>query len=109
MLASLKEHAVPPCLVLVIDDNLYGLMVALSFFEGFVHMLFLESICWFQREFVMTKVPFKELPKDWSCERLIKTKSIVNQVDQLTKRRRCTERDQVIPWYEKHCQLRFVY
>ena len=28
---KLKEHAVPPCLVLVIDDNLYGLMVALSY------------------------------------------------------------------------------
>ena len=27
----LKEHAVPPCLVLVIDDNLYGLMVVLSY------------------------------------------------------------------------------
>ena len=27
----LKEHAVPPCLVLVIDDNLYGLRVALSY------------------------------------------------------------------------------
>ena len=26
-----KQHAVPPCLVLVIDDNLYGLMVALSY------------------------------------------------------------------------------
>ena len=26
-----KEHAVPPCLVLVIDDNLYGLTVALSY------------------------------------------------------------------------------
>ena len=33
----------------------------------------------------------------------------VNQVDQHTKRRRCTERDQAIPWYGKHCQLRFVY
>ena len=33
----------------------------------------------------------------------------VNQVDQHTKRRICTERDQVIPWYGKHCQLRFVY
>ena len=29
--AHVKEHAVPPCLVLVIDDNLYGLMVALSY------------------------------------------------------------------------------
>uniref|UniRef100_M8B4T0 non-specific serine/threonine protein kinase n=1 Tax=Aegilops tauschii TaxID=37682 RepID=M8B4T0_AEGTA len=28
---KVKEHAVPPCLVLVIDDNLYGLMVALSY------------------------------------------------------------------------------
>ena len=28
---GVKEHAVPPCLVLVIDDNLYGLMVALSY------------------------------------------------------------------------------
>ena len=26
-----KEHAVPPCLVLVIDDNLYGLMIVLSY------------------------------------------------------------------------------
>ena len=33
----------------------------------------------------------------------------VNQVDQHTKHRRCTERDQAIPWYGKHCQLRFVY
>jgi len=33
----------------------------------------------------------------------------VNQVDQPTKRRRCTERDQVIPWYGKHCPLHFVY
>ena len=28
---QVKEHAVPPCLVLVIDDNLYGLLVALSY------------------------------------------------------------------------------
>ena len=28
---QLKEHAVPPCFVLVIDDNLYGLMVDLSY------------------------------------------------------------------------------
>ena len=27
----LKGHAVPPCVVLVIDDILYGLMVALSY------------------------------------------------------------------------------
>ena len=29
----------------------------------------------------------------------------VNQVDQHTKHTRCTERDQVIPWYGKHCPL----
>ena len=28
---QVKEHALPPCLVLVIDDNPYGLMVALSY------------------------------------------------------------------------------
>ena len=28
---SLKGHAVPPCVVLVIDDILYGLMVALGY------------------------------------------------------------------------------
>ena len=28
---QVKEHPVPPCLVLVINDNLYGLMVALSY------------------------------------------------------------------------------
>ena len=33
----------------------------------------------------------------------------VNQVYQPTKHRRCTERDQVIPWYGKHCQVCFVY
>ena len=31
----LREHAVPPCLVLVIDDNLYGLMVSLSYILRF--------------------------------------------------------------------------
>jgi hypothetical protein len=29
--AQVKEHAVPPCLVLVINDNLYGLTIALSY------------------------------------------------------------------------------
>ena len=68
MNASVKEHVLPPCLVLVIDDNLYGLMVALSYIEGFVHRHFLKSICWFQGDYVMTKVIFKDLSKDWSCE-----------------------------------------
>ena len=33
----------------------------------------------------------------------------VTLVDQYAKRRRCTERDQVIPCYGKHCPLRFMY
>ena len=53
---QVKEHAVPPCLVLAIDDNLYGLMVALSLFEGFVHWLFLKSMYWFQGVYELTKV-----------------------------------------------------
>ena len=31
---QVKEHVPPPCLVLVIDENLYGLMVALSYLKG---------------------------------------------------------------------------
>ena len=56
-------------------------------------------------------LPSRHHPNEEGCKdsRLIKTKSRVNQLDQLTKRRRCTERDQAIPWYGKHCQLRFVY
>ena len=64
----LKEHAVPPCLVLVIDDNLYGLMVALSYilrvcpwaFLG-VHLLVSMIVCDDQGA-------IKELSKDWSCD-----------------------------------------
>ena len=48
----LKEHAVPPCLVLVIDDNIYGLMVALSYIWRFcpyaflgVHVLVSRRVC----------------------------------------------------------------
>ena len=52
----LKEHAVPPCLVLVIDDNLYGLMVALR-----VHLLV-------SRRFCDDQGAIKELSKDWSYE-----------------------------------------
>ena len=52
---------VPPCLVLVIDDNLYGLMVAI--FEGFVHRLFLKSMCWFQGVYELTKVLLRNYPK----------------------------------------------
>ena len=40
---------------------------------------------------------WSRLSQEWIM--LIKTKSRVNQVDQLTKHRRCTKRDQVIPWY----------
>ena len=31
LIVQLKGHAVPPCVVLVIDDNLYGLTVAVSY------------------------------------------------------------------------------
>ena len=46
-------------------------------------------------------LPSRDHPNEesWKVSGLIKTKSRVNQVDHLTKRRRCTERDQVIPWY----------
>ena len=43
----LKVH-VPSCLVLVINDNLYGLMVCLSCTLRFLHRQFLKIICWLQ-------------------------------------------------------------
>ena len=39
---------VPPCLVLVINDNPYGLMVALSYTWKVIHKQCLKTICWFQ-------------------------------------------------------------
>src|SRR4051812_32893858 len=44
---KLKGH-VPSCLVLVIDDNLYGLMISLSYTLRFVHRQRLNIICWLQ-------------------------------------------------------------
>src|SRR3954462_9329790 len=45
--SRLKGH-VPLCLVLVIDDNLYGLMVSLSYTLRFVHRQRLKIIWWLQ-------------------------------------------------------------
>ena len=44
---GLKGHA-PLFLVLVIDDNLYGLMVSLSYTLRFVHRQRLKIIWWLQ-------------------------------------------------------------
>ena len=49
----------PPCVVLVIDDTLYGLMVSLIIFEGFVHRLFFK----FQGVYELTKVLLRNYPK----------------------------------------------
>ncbi len=57
---------------------------------------------------MMTKMVFKVLSKEWSQRHKVDQdlRQRVNQDDQHTKRTRCTERDQVIPWYGKHCPLR---
>ncbi len=57
---------------------------------------------------MMTKMLFKVLSKEWSQKHQVDQdlRQRVNQDDQHTKRIRCTERDQVIPWYGKHCPLR---
>ena len=75
---------------------------------GFVHRHFLKSICWVQGVYMMTKMVFKVLSKEWSQRHKVDQdlRQRVNQDDQHTKRTRCTERDQVIPWYGKHCPLR---
>ena len=78
---------------------------------GLVRVELIASISWRRRLCDHSCLPSIHHPNEESCKdlRLIKTKSIVNQVDQLTKRRRCIERDQVIPWYGKLCPLHFVY
>ena len=57
---------------------------------------------------MMTKMVSKVLSKEWSQRHKVDQdlRQRVNQDDQHTKRTRCTERDQVIPWYGKHCPLR---
>ena len=45
--SQLKGHA-PSCLVLVIDDNPYGLMACLSYTLRFVHRQCLKIIGWLQ-------------------------------------------------------------
>ena len=78
---------------------------------GHVSVELIASMSWRRRLCDHSCLPSRHHPNEesWKDSRLIKTKSRVNQVDQLTKSRRCTERDQVIPWYGKHCQLRYVY
>ena len=38
----------PPCVVLVINDNTYGLMFSFRYFCRFVHRHHLNSMCWIQ-------------------------------------------------------------
>jgi len=57
---------VSPCVVLVINDNPYGLMFALSYTCRVVHRQCLKSICWIQEGNVMTKVLFKGISEEWS-------------------------------------------
>ena len=45
----LKVHGAP-CVVLVINDNPYGLMFALRYFCRFVHRHHFGSMCWIQEE-----------------------------------------------------------
>ena len=78
---------------------------------GHLRVEHIASMSWRRRLCDHSCISSRHHPNEesWKESRLIKTKSRVNQVDQHTKRRRCTERDQAIPWCGKHCQLRFVY
>ena len=103
----LLEH-ISPYVVLVIDDNPYGLMVALSYIRRICPYALLEI------HLLVSRSLYDDQGGIQGCvqmighkdTRLIKTKQRVNQDDQHTKCTRCTERDQVIPWYGKHCPLR---
>ena len=43
----MKVHGAP-CVILVINDNPYGLMLSLRYSRRFVHTHHLNSICWIQ-------------------------------------------------------------
>ena len=57
-----------PCVVLVIDDILYGLMVALSYIGRICPYAFLEVHVLVSRSLCVDQGAIKELSKDWSCE-----------------------------------------
>jgi hypothetical protein len=42
------KGTLPLCVVLVINDNPYGLMFSLSLYEGIFHRYYLFSMCWIQ-------------------------------------------------------------
>ena len=78
---------------------------------GHVRVELIAIMSWRRRLCDHSCLPSRHHPNEesWKDSMSIKSKSRVNQVDQLTKRRRCTERDQVIPCYGKHYPLHFVY
>ena len=47
-MGEIESECVAPCVVLVINDNPYGLMFVLSYSCRFVHWHRLNSMCWIQ-------------------------------------------------------------
>ena len=55
---------VAPCVVLVINDTLYGLMFTLRYSYRSCP---LEFMCWTLEDGMMTNALFKGLYEEWSC------------------------------------------
>ena len=66
-MGEIESACVAPCVVLVINDNLYGLMFALRYLYISCP---LEFMCWTLEDGMMTNALFKGLYEEWSCVEL---------------------------------------
>ena len=65
----MKVHGAP-CVVLVINDNPYGLIFVLLYPIDLVHRKRLEFMCWTLEAYTITKFLLKGLYEEWSCVEL---------------------------------------
>ena len=60
-MGEIESACVAPCVVLVINDNPYGLMFALRYPYRSCHKKWLEFMCWTQEDYMMINALFKGL------------------------------------------------
>ena len=65
-MGEIESACVAPCVVLVINDNPYGLMFALRYSYRSCPQERLEFMCWTLEAYKMTKILFKGLYEEWS-------------------------------------------
>ena len=69
-MGEIESACVAPCVVLVINDNPYGLMFALRYLYRSCPWRRLEFMCWTLEDGMMTNALFKGLYEEWSCVEL---------------------------------------